>query len=146
MSLRIISAFPGTGKSHYAKEHGCHDSDSSSFSWSSPGVRNPDFPNNYIEHIKTLEGTVFVSSHVEVRDALRNEGLYYTLVFPDPSCKDEYLERYKQRGSPQAFIDLIDKNWLPWLEALYNDKGAHKIWILEEGEYMSDVPGVDEMD
>mgnify|MGYP000294488544 CR=1 FL=1 len=53
---RIISAFPATGKSFYFKHTGLEvlDSDSSLFSWSEPEVRNPEFPQNYINHITFL--------------------------------------------------------------------------------------------
>ena len=53
---KIIAAFPGTGKSTYYREHSnCLDSDSSDWSWLVvDGVkeRHPEWPNNYINHIK----------------------------------------------------------------------------------------------
>ena len=60
MQTRIIAAFPGTGKSYYHKENPetTLDSDSSRFSWvkdsegNNTKERNPDFPENYISHIK----------------------------------------------------------------------------------------------
>ena len=57
MRTQIISAFPGTGKSYYHVLHRMRtlDSDSSNFSWvtyDSERVRHPDFPGNYIDHIK----------------------------------------------------------------------------------------------
>ena len=58
MKTRIISAFPGTGKSyfHNNSEYSTLDSDSSEFSWiindDGDKVRNPNFPSNYISHIK----------------------------------------------------------------------------------------------
>lgn len=57
----------------------CLDSDSSNFSWvkdengNNTKERNPEFPKNYIEHIKSNIGKVdviFVSSHKVVREAL----------------------------------------------------------------------------
>jgi len=56
MRTRIISAFPGTGKSFYHNTHKdtTLDSDSSNFSWLADDktLRNPEFPYNYIKHIK----------------------------------------------------------------------------------------------
>ena len=51
---RVISAFPGTGKSYFHRNSDSKvlDSDSSKFSWIEEGVRHPDFPNNYMTHIK----------------------------------------------------------------------------------------------
>ena len=79
----VIAAFPGTGKSFCTKNEGekfegILDSDSSNYSWikdsngQNTTERNPDFPNNYITHIKENIGKVdiiFVSSHKEVREA-----------------------------------------------------------------------------
>jgi hypothetical protein len=57
----VISAFPGCGKSYCYKKYqdrfSILDSDSSEFSWikdnegKNTKERNPDFPNNYIDHI-----------------------------------------------------------------------------------------------
>ncbi len=125
MKTRIISAFPGTGKSFYYNENKetCLDSDSSEFSWvkadngNNTKVRNPDFPQNYIEHIKENIGKyefIFVSSHAAVREALKANCIHYYLYYPKTYVKNEYLDRYKERGSPQGFIDLLDSKWEEW--------------------------------
>jgi hypothetical protein len=127
---RIISAFPGTGKSYYHNNNKTTtlDSDSSEFSWvieDGKKVRNPDFPNNYITHIKENIGKydfIFVSSHAEVRQALKANCLFYYLVYPERKCKDMYLKRYKDRGSPDAFIQLISDNWDNWLRGCQFDE------------------------
>lgn len=126
----VISGFPGTGKSHYINygegndyipQGFAADSDSSTFD-------KANFPQNYIEHIKGLiaKGTcrIFVSSHSEVREALFNEGIYFHLVYPKRSLKSEYLKRYKERGSSEAFIKLISDNWDNWLDELEVQKGC----------------------
>ena len=122
----VISAFPGTGKSYLTKH--CEeipdlrgitfqDSDSSNYSWikkDGKKVRNPDFPANYIQHIKDSmykSRIIFVSSHTAVRSALKQEGISFVSVYPDTDCKAEYLERYKKRGSPQSFIQNMDEMW-----------------------------------
>jgi len=123
MRTRIISAFPGTGKSFYHKSDPFNtiDSDSSNFSWvveDGEKKRNPDFPSNYIKHIKENIGKyeyIFVSSHKEVRDALLNDCVFFYLLYPDLTSKDAYLERYKERGSPEGFINLISNNWDDWI-------------------------------
>lgn len=134
----VISGFPGVGKSHLCKERGWHDSDSSKFSWSSPGVRNPDFPANYIEHIKGLQGVVLVSSHQEVRDALDAADIPFRIVHPALDCKDEYLERYKLRGSPDKFIDLLNQNWDDWVTGLMDGMSSVERYVLQPGEFLGD--------
>ena len=135
MKTKIISAFPGTGKSYYHKNHleTTLDSDSSQFSWlydewgdkllglDGKPMRNPQFPQNYIEHIKSNIGKyeyIFVSSHKEVREALVNNCLLFYLIYPDYDDKEIYIERYKQRGSSDNFIKLIENNWNNWIEEL----------------------------
>lgn len=131
MRTRIISAFPGCGKSHFFRENKetTLDSDSSLFSWTyhedGSKERNPEFPNNYIQHIKENIGKyefILVSSHKEVRDALLDNCLFFYLVYPERFCdksKDVYIQRYKERGSPESFIGLVEENWDDWIKELY---------------------------
>lgn len=133
---RIISAFPGLGKSYY---HNLHkdttlDSDSSKFSWievDDKKVRNPDFPNNYIKHIKENIGHydfIFVSSHKEVRDALKNNCLFFYLVYPDYDRKEEFIKRYRERRNPESFIKLVETNWDSWIkECHFEEYGCKRI-------------------
>lgn len=135
MRTRIISAFPGTGKTAFFKKFPMItlDSDSSLFSWvtiDGTKVRNPHFPENYINHIKDNIGKyefILVSSHKEVRDALINECLYFYLVYPVSSRKEEFLERYKQRGSPPSFITLVENNWDSWIRECESCVGCEQL-------------------
>ena len=147
----ILSAFPGTGKTYfYNKYNGTNglvilDSDSSNFSWikdengNNTTTRNPDFPNNYINHIKENIGkadVIFVSSHDIVRQALNDNDIKYIVVYPDNDCKDEYLERYRNRGNTEEFINMMDKNWDKFIDGMKNDKGAHMKWVLETNQFI----------
>ena len=138
---KIISAFPGVGKSYFYQNTNMKvlDSDSSKYSWKN-GLRNPDFPNNYMIHIKENLSVdiILVSSHEVVRNALINEGLEYTLVFPQKELKEEYINRFKKRGSPESFIDLLSKNWNNWISELEEQQGCYKI-KLKQGQYLSDI-------
>ncbi|MBI3036666.1 hypothetical protein HYY73_02830 [Candidatus Woesearchaeota archaeon] len=140
---QVILAFPGTGKTYFQQHTPLRvlDSDSSKFSWSSEGVRNPDFPGNYVAHIRESMGIadiVLVSSHAPVRDALVREGIPYTLVFPYRNLKDEYIERFRQRGSSEAFVDQVAKNWDGWISELEQQVGCTPV-RLSAGQYLSDL-------
>ncbi|MCH7928756.1 MAG: hypothetical protein IID03_12385, partial [Candidatus Dadabacteria bacterium] len=92
----VISAFPATGKSYFKNRVGKNvlDSDSSKFSWLKKGVRHPDFPDNYIQHIKDNLGKVdiiLVSSHKIVREALVKNGIQFVLMYPNRKLKYEYV-------------------------------------------------------
>jgi hypothetical protein len=139
MRTKIISAFPGTGKSYYYGKYPntTLDSDSSNFSWvkdengNNTKERNPEFPQNYINHIKENIGKykyIFVSSHKEVRDALLDNRLFFYLVYPSENRKDEFLERYRSRGNDEKFIKLISDNWEKWVREIYwINNGCEKI-------------------
>lgn len=140
----LVAAFPGTGKSYYCSngdwsqyvpEMWCTDSDSSKFD-------KADFPENYIRHIKEQiakgYARIMISSHKEVRDALVKEGLHFVLIYPKKELKEEYLERYKQRGNNERFIDLISQNWDNWIDELKTQKGCRHI-ELRSGQFVSNV-------
>ena len=147
----VISAFPGTGKTYFYNQYKGKnslivlDSDSSNFSWikdekgNNTTKRNPDFPNNYINHIKENIGKadiIFVSSHDIVRQALYDNGIKYIVVYPENNCKDEYLERYRNRGNTEEFINMMDKNWDRFIDGMKNDKGARMKWVLGTNQFI----------
>lgn len=147
---KVISAFPGTGKTYCFnnfKGITMLDSDSSEFSWikdengNNTIERNPEFPKNYIKHIKENIGKVdiiFVSSHSSVREALAAEGIDFLLVFPNVYNKDTYFKRYKDRGSTDSFIKFMDENFEEFCEEMYQDK-KHKRIVFYGDETMSDL-------
>lgn len=144
MSTLIISGFPGIGKTYIAKEEPfVLDSDSSKFSWLAKGVRNPEFPENYIRHIKNSIKVappyyaILVSSHKVVRDALVAHGIKFTLVYPARGIKEEYIQRYKDRGNEGAFVKLLEKNWDSWMDELETQEGCTYI-RLNTGQYLKD--------
>lgn len=145
MKAKIISAFPGCGKTTYCKDWGKNennkfgnhnigdiilDSDSSEFSWvkdsegNNTKERNPEFPNNYIQHIKDniySANIIFVSSHKVVRDALKEHGIDYHIFYPDKSLKETWLEIYRNRGNDESFINFISDNWETFIDEIEND-------------------------
>lgn len=134
---KILSAFPGVGKSHFASSNSelvVSDSDSSKFP-------KDGFPQNYITHIQSLIGNVdyaLVSSHDNVRQGLVDAGLDFTLIYPDMSEKDVYMERYRERGSPEGFLTLMDSKWNDFVQSCAEQTGCKHI-VLKDGQYLSDV-------
>lgn len=132
----VVSAFPGCGKSYFFENSTLKvlDSDSSKFD-------KANFPANYIQHIQDNIGKVdviFVSSHEAVRKALVDQGIPFALIYPSCFAKDEYLERYKKRGSPDGFIKLISDNWDNWLDDMKSQKGCFR-YSLGPGKYLTDL-------
>lgn len=148
MRTKIISGFPGIGKTEFYKKHSdtCLDSDSSNFSWSidevNVKIRNPNFPQNYIDHLKENIGKyewILVSSHKEVRDALLDNCIFFYLVYPSNSLKYVYLERYKNRGDNGTFIKLISDNWDNWINEIYSIPNGCKHIQLIKDNYLEKV-------
>ena len=131
----LISAFPGTGKTYFFNNTSLDvlDSDSSTFD-------KNDFPANYIKHIKENMGKVdiiLISSHEDVRYELEQSKLGYNLVYPDKELKDEYIQRYKERGNEDTFVKLLEDNWDEWQDDMELESGCRHI-VLKSGEYLTD--------
>lgn len=134
---RVICGFPGVGKTTLFKKLRAEgilitDSDSSQFN-------KDQFPQNYIEHIQACLASgawVLCSTHKVVREALQAAGISYVLAVPvHKYLKDEYMERYRQRGSPEAFLKLMDEKFDEFVFDVWADKsGLH--FGLGEGEYL----------
>lgn len=141
---RIVIGFPGVGKTTFFEQNRqlkCADSDSSRFSWIERDVRNPDFPQNYIEHIKAAIGRfdlIFVSSHDLVREALKEEGLPFTVVYPSKELKDEYIQRYIDRGNRDSFVDFLQTNFEQFISVIEQDNYPLNI-ALQSGHFLSDA-------
>ena len=141
----IISGFPGVGKSTLAIRNPVfvRDLESSDFHWlkTSEGEKkeNPQWPDNYIEQIKALRGGgglyrgVLVSSHEQIRKLMAEAGIKYCNVVPENNrvMKNIMMERYRHRGSPKEFIDLMDENFEKFVESMINDKGAARVYTLD---------------
>ena len=147
-NTKIISAFPACGKTYVFdnfKDKVILDSDSSKFSWvivNNQKVRNPDFPENYINHIKENIGKVdyiLVSTHENVRRALEEAGIDFYLIYPDRSLKEEWIGRCFLRGSGEKFCQLIADNWDNWMDGLEEDSKKHRFIKLLNNEYLSYV-------
>ena len=142
MKTIVICAFPGSGKTYaYTHYNGLPykmlDSDSSEYSWvkdengKNTKVRNPDFPQNYINHIKENLGKVdviFVSSHKEVSTALREAGIDYVIASPlhSDTIKEAWLKRLRDRGSSEEFVNVIDEHFYEWIDDMIKEGTAEK--------------------
>jgi hypothetical protein len=143
MKTKVYSAFPGCGKTTYfnTTDRNVLDSDSSTFD-------KRHFPGNYLDHIeKNIEDPnvdkILVSSHKDVREGLVRRKIPFVLVYPDRSIKDEYIQRYKDRGNNDAFVNLLEKNWDTWMDEMDEmsvpmGQILYKV-KLGKGQYLTDV-------
>lgn len=152
MKTKIISAFPGCGKTYFYNIQQVFDlkildSDSSEFSWvkdkngNNTKERNPNFPSNYMKHIKDNLGKVdiiFISSHDVVRNALKELNIVYYLVYPKKEIKEEWIKRFEKRGDNENFIRFIYNNWDKFIDEIINEDFPIKI-ELESNQHLLDV-------
>lgn len=148
----IISAFPGCGKSEATRMHKTSeeiwlDSDSSKFHWiyAADGYKwnNPNFPQNYLKHIQNFSGyadVIFVSTHKEILELLCEHGVPFVLVRPHRDLKDVYLQRYKERGNDDSFINLMDSKWDQFMDDTSKfTKSAIRFFELGKYLFLSDI-------
>ena len=157
MKTKIYSVFPACGKTWLYEHQEDYDlkildSDSSQFSWAyiddgNNGwfkERNPDFPANYIKHIKENIGKydcIFVSSHSSVREALDKEGIDFTIVYPEQFCKAEWVGRCFIRelnGESGCGAKLMYDNFDEWILECVETGINHEEIILDSAEYLSE--------
>lgn len=138
--VKIISAFPGTGKTYFYEQNkdigNISDSDSSQFN-------KARFPHNYFVHLlfqSYSKNILLVSSHKEVRDILIKNEISFDLVYPDMWLKSLYLDRYRERGSSDDFIAMIDLNWTKWIEEIMeiDSPYVNHVVLRYHNEYLSD--------
>lgn len=168
---KIFSVFPACGKTwltDHQDEYGIMvlDSDSSKFSWKEVDVevhgygtmingeirpmtrktkiRNPDFPCNYIQHVKDNIGKydyIFVSSHEEVRKTMNEAGIDFAIVYPNKTCMNEWIGRCYLRelnGTNGFPIKVLIDNWDKWIDQCAEEGKTHDKIILYSNEHLSD--------
>lgn len=137
MITKIISGFPGVGKSYLGKRS---DNEVKVLDLESSNFKGENRWEDYKNEIKNQVGKVdvlFVSSHKETRKILSELGFNFYLVYPDRSLEDEYLRRYTERGSSQEFIDMMDKNFDLFIDSIENEEvRCAKIKLIGEDEYL----------
>ena len=171
MNTKIFSVFPACGKTwlcEHQEELGLKilDSDSSQFSWLiqeiesvdygtivdgemkpttfKQRVRHPDFPANYIQHIKQNIGEydyIFVSSHASVREALDAEGIDFTIVYPSAECFAEWIGRCfirDKRGETGCNPGVLYDNWTQWISECVDTGRTHAEIVLKSCQHLSD--------
>ena len=147
----VVSAFPACGKTvtynKYKDSKIILDSDSSEFSWikdefgNNTKERNPNFPNNYIQHIKDNLGKtdiIFVSSHLNVRQAMKDNDINYITIYPSKECRLEWVGRMYLRGNDANFISFINDNWDNFMFDIKNEPHGTQLWFLEHNKCIED--------
>lgn len=131
----IYVGFPGIGKSHYTKNK----------TWASdldrPDIKDPDA---YIDLIKKdIENpnvrVILLPSWEWLSRAMVDAGISFTVIYPTIALKEEYMKRYRERGSPEAMINVMDERFEEFVECCSTRESSYKIVLTREDQYLEDV-------
>ncbi|MCA9355636.1 hypothetical protein KC865_03780 [Candidatus Kaiserbacteria bacterium] len=136
----IIAGAPGVGKS--TMTGGLSDDITVADIEPTPYTKAEDWPNNYIEEvIERSRDTdlVLITTNPVVVQALRERGLSVTVICPDESLKDEYRQRYIDRGNKLEVVEKIMTNAHKTNKEILSDFEGCNVVFLQSGQYLSDV-------
>ena len=76
--------------------------------------------NHISENIGKVD-CIFVSSHKEVREALKKLTDDFLVVYPAKYLKEEWIRRCSLRGSSPEFCQKIADYWDEWIDDIEDD-------------------------
>lgn len=136
----VIFGFPGVGKSYFKENSSLVVMDSDS----SKEKNVPGWEKSYLNRVeKSVLDVDFIlmSTHDTVikEAASQNFHINYSasILIPHLDSKGEYIERFKRRGSPEGFINLISNNWEKWIRAVMDGAELPHNQLMP-GKYLSD--------
>lgn len=146
---QIIWGFWGCGKSTVADGFKIVDADSALFKYTGVHTdvlhtsfhdaqqiqRNLDYPENYIAFVQQCEADiVLVNCELPVLKRFDSVCLYY----PSLSRKDEFIDRYKQRGDNSSFVTFMNEEYEGILKSLSFTPYPRYI-VTRSNAYLSDL-------
>ncbi len=131
----ICAAFCGTGKTFICNKTNINAIEIEYWKYKD-GLQK-----EYIEDIRRYYGKIdyiFIATDPEGLNLLRHEGFEITLVYPENELRNDYLDRYIERGSSPDFIGTFMIYWNPWINELKELKYCKHI-VMKKGQYLHDV-------
>ena len=132
--VRIICAYPGTGKSELARQN-----------YAFADIDQPDKKYDMDQYIKLVQQalaipsvTVLLPTWPNLREALRAHGLEYALFYPSRDLKFDYNKRYVNRGTRKDMVDQLWWNWDHTLQSCEDDPTPYRIEMRQSQAYLSD--------
>ena len=145
----IIAGFPGIGKTSLSgKYNNIIDLDETRFVFLNLTEEDKkqgylrkydeDYPMNYYNIIMemTRRYDAVLIGQSKILDVLNEKSIDYILVYPEEHLKQEYLDRYRQRGDSENYLSIMDANWNYYITEL--DKDRHKKIVMTTGKYLID--------
>ena len=93
------------------------------------GDMNPEWPGNYAEKLVELYTSrryryILIPPEPHALRALELNSIPCVLVYPRRDLREEYLQRFTERGNGEEFIDVFIGRWDEWMDALRSRKPA----------------------
>ena len=132
----VCAAFCGTGKTYI-----CEKTDIKAIEVEYWKYKEKGLFKEYIQDVKKYFGKVdyiFIATDPEGMKLLNNEGFNITLIYPRNELRNEYLDRYIERGSSYDFIGRFMKHWDTWIDELKEQEYCKHI-VLDSGQYLLDI-------
>ena len=132
----LCAAFCGTGKSYL-----CSNFANDYMELECWEYRKGDFPNNYVKDVISAMGEtkyLLISTDPVILKELNKRCIEIQLYYPENKLRNEYLDRFIARDSPQDFVGAIMINWHRWVNEL-KEQNYCKHTILQTGEYLQNV-------
>ena len=101
-----------------------------------------DWPDNYIEEVVQRaadKDLVLITTNPVVIQALREKGHSVSVVCPDESLRDEYRQRYINRGNKPEVVEKILAHAHKPNEEIVADFEGCNVLFLQSGQCLSDV-------
>lgn len=103
-------------------------------------IKNPDFEKIYYKKLLEAQKNYdFVLIPYRVLELCRKMNLKYWLVYPNKNCREEYLERLRNRGNPENLIKIVDEGFDEFIENREKDTFAEKKIVLKSGEFLENA-------
>lgn len=145
-----VWGFPGIGKSSVKSDLRIVDADHERFQFVLPeGASlhsrentesvewNPAYPQNYLDYICSVDAdVVFLNCHISLLEALDRDRLL--LVYPSPALKQEYLQRYAQRGDGGSYLRYMETAFDQVIDAV-RDSPYRKYEITDPHIYLQNL-------
>jgi hypothetical protein len=157
----IIAAHAGTGKTTFAKEHPhiavdlvCmpykyilpnefDESDSESCKANPDNELNPEYPQNYVDAIKSAlndgeKKFILIPPESRILKLLEKDGIPYVLCYPCRERKDEFDLIYSVRGNTDEFMEIFIGGWDNFIDNFESNTYGRHI-VLQPYEYLTGI-------
>jgi hypothetical protein len=102
---------------------------------------NPKWPTNYykaiLDEVNSNKYDIILIAPCMPFEEMRNYGIDFLLAYPDPKCKEEYMDRARSRGANEDFVRRVETK----IKSDYEDflgQPDEKI-TMKPGEYLEDA-------